>query len=197
VVRTRLLFLGLVAALGVQRLFELRLSQRNEGRMRQRGGREHAPETYRWIVALHAAWFASMLLEVFAGRRRFRPRLAGPAFGMFAAGQALRFIATRTLGWRWSTRVMTVPGPAGAPVRHGIYRYIRHPNYLGVELEILAVPLLHSAYLTSAVFGVANLLLLRDRIRREEWALAAYDREYRRWEAFEDRTMVITMPSPN
>jgi methyltransferase len=56
-------------------------------------------------------------------------------------------------------------------VQHGIYRYIRHPNYLGVELEILAVPLLHSAYITSAVFGVANLLLLHDRIRREEQAL--------------------------
>ena len=66
---------------------------------------------------------------------------------------------------------MTVPGPEGAPVQHGLYRYIRHPNYLGVELEILAAPRVHSAYLTSAVFGIANILLLRDRIRREEQAL--------------------------
>jgi methyltransferase len=168
---TRLLFAGFVAALGMQRLFELRLSQLNEQRMRQRGGREHDPETYRWIVALHAAWFAAMLLEVFAAKRKFHSRLAALAFSVFAAGQVLRMTAIRTLGWRWSTRVMTVPGPAGAPVRHGIYQSIRHPNYLGVELEILAVPLLHSAYLTSAVFGVANLLLLRDRIRREEQAL--------------------------
>jgi len=171
VVGTRLLFVGFVAGLGMQRLFELRLSQRNERRIRQRGGREHAPETYRWIVILHAAWFAAMLLEVFACGRKFHLRLAVPAFGVFAAGQALRLSAIRTLGWRWSTRVMTVPGPAGAPVQHGIYRYIRHPNYLGVELEILAAPLLHSAYLTSAVFGVANALLLRDRISREERAL--------------------------
>jgi methyltransferase len=168
---TRLLFAGFVAGLGVQRLFELRLSRRNEQRMRQRGGREHAPETYHRIVILHAAWFAAMLLEVFAGRRKFRPRLAAPALVAFAAGQALRLTAIRTLGWRWSTRIMTVPGPEGSPVRHGIYRYIRHPNYLGVELEILAAPLVHSAYLTSAVFGVANLLLLRARIRREERAL--------------------------
>ncbi|HLO31727.1 MAG TPA: isoprenylcysteine carboxylmethyltransferase family protein [Anaerolineales bacterium] len=137
--------------------------------MRQRGGAEHTPETYRWIVSLHAAWFAAMLLEVFAGRRKFQPRLALPAFGVFAAGQALRLTAIRTLGWRWSTRVMTVPG--ALPVQHGLYRYIRHPNYLGVELEILGAPLLHSAYLTSAVFGLANALLLRDRIRREEQAL--------------------------
>jgi methyltransferase len=175
---TRLLFGGFVAALGIQRLFELRLSRRNERLMRQRGGREHAPETYNWIVTLHAAWFASMLLEVFAGRRapvlaggarEFRPRLAVPAFVVFATGQALRLTAIRTLGWRWSTRIMTVPG--ALPVHRGIYRYLRHPNYLGVELEILAVPLLHSAYFTSAVFGVANALLLRDRIRREEQAL--------------------------
>lgn len=170
-VRTRLLFLGFVAALGVQRLFELGLSRRNERMMRWHGGREHAPETYCWIVTLHAAWFASMLLEVFVVGRRFQPRLAAAALGVFTAGQALRWTAIHTLGWRWSTRVITVPGPDGAPVRQGIYRYVRHPNYLGVELEILAAPLVHSAYLTSLVFGIANALLLRDRIQREERAL--------------------------
>jgi methyltransferase len=165
-----LLFAGFLAALGVQRLFELRLSKRNERRMLRHGGQEHAPETYRWIVMLHAAWFGAMLLEVFAGgAREFRPRLAALALGLFAAGQALRLTAVRTLGWRWSTRVMTVPGEA--PVQRGIYRYIRHPNYLGVELEILSAPLVHSAYITSAAFGLANALLLSDRIRREEQAL--------------------------
>ncbi|HEX6033635.1 MAG TPA: isoprenylcysteine carboxylmethyltransferase family protein, partial [Anaerolineales bacterium] len=139
-VRTRLLFLGFVAALGLQRLLELRLSRRNERMMRWHGGREHAPETYRWIVTLHAAWFASMLLEVLTVRPRLHPRLTALAFGVFVLGQALRLSAIRTLGWRWSTRVMTVPRPAGTPVRHGIYRYVRHPNYLGVELEILAAP---------------------------------------------------------
>ena len=165
----RLLFAGFVAGLALQRLFELRLSHRNEVRIRQHGGREHAPESYRWIVGLHAGWFIAMLLEVFALGRKFRPRLAALGLTLFAAGQILRLTAIRTLGWRWSTRVMTVPGEA--PVHEGIYRYIRHPNYLGVELEIIAVPLVHSAYLTAAVFGVANAILLRDRIRREEQAL--------------------------
>jgi methyltransferase len=176
---TRLWFAGFVAALGLQRLLELRLSQRNERRMRQRGGHEHAPETYRWIVTLHAAWFVAMLLEVFAGRREFRPRLAALALSLVALGQALRLTAIRTLGPRWSTRIMTVPGPEGARIQQGIYKYIRHPNYLGVELEILSVPLVHNAYLTSAMFGVANALLLRDRIRREEQALDASGREDR------------------
>jgi methyltransferase len=178
----RLLFLGFVAALGLQRLFELRLSRRNEQWIRQHGGREHAPETYRWIVALHASWFVSMLLEVFARRTRFRPWLAAFALSLFAVGQVFRLTAIRTLGRRWSTRIMTLPGEA--PVQHGIYRYLRHPNYMGVELEILAVPLVHSAYLTSAAFGAANLLLLRDRIRREEQALDV-NNGYR--EVFENR----------
>lgn len=172
-VGSRWLFLGVVALLGIQRLFELRLSGRNERIMRQRGGREHAHETYGSIVALHTLWFASMLLEVFLSRRKFRPRLAASALSVFATGQALRLTAIHTLGWRWSTRVMTVPG--AALVRHGIYRHLRHPNYLGVALEIFAVPLLHSAYLTSLSFGVANLLLLRQRIRREEQAFALQD----------------------
>jgi methyltransferase len=175
VVGSRWLFLSVVVLLGVQRLFELRLSARNERIMSQRGGREHAHEMYSSIVALHALWFASMLLEVFLSRRTFHPRVAASALGVFAAGQALRLTAIRTLGWRWSTRVMTVPG--AMPVRHGIYRHLRHPNYLGVALEIFAVPLLHSAYLTSLSFGVANLLLLRERIRREEKALALQDWE--------------------
>jgi methyltransferase len=172
----RLAFLGFVAALALQRLLELRLSRRNERRILQSGGREHTPETYRWIVALHTAWLAAMLVEVFAGKRRFHARLAALAFPLFAAGQALRLTAIRTLGTRWSTRVMTVPGTA--PVQRGIYRHIRHPNYLGVELEILSAPLLHSAWATSAVFGAANALLLRDRIRREEQALNE-DNDYR------------------
>ncbi len=174
----RVLFVGFVAALGAQRLLELRLSRRNERRIRQHGGREHAPETYRWIVTLHAAWFAAMLLEVFAGGRKFRPWLAASALSLFAAGQVLRLTAIRTLGWRWSTRIMTVPGEA--PVQRGIYNYVRHPNYLGVELEILAAPLVHSAYLTSVVFGAANALLLRARIRREEQALEEDNRHYRK-----------------
>jgi methyltransferase len=168
---TRLLFLGFAAALALQRLSELRLSRQNVQWMLEHGGHEHTPETYRWIVSLHAAWFAAMLLEVFLGKRRFRPRVAALALSLFASGQILRLVAIRTLGRRWSTRVMTVPGEA--PVRRGIYRHIRHPNYLGVELEILSAPLVHSAYLTSAVFGAANALLLRDRIRREEQALDA------------------------
>jgi methyltransferase len=119
---------------------------------------------------LHTTWFAAMLVEVFAFHRPFIPGLTLISTILLAAGQLFRYAAIRTLGWRWTVRVMTLPG--AAPIQNGIYRYIRHPNYLGVILEIIAVPLLHSAYLTAFFFALANGLLLRIRIREEESALS-------------------------
>jgi methyltransferase len=84
-------------------------------------------------------------------------------------GQSLRYAAILSLQWRWTVKIMTLPGlPL---VRRGIYRYLRHPNYLGVVLEILAVPLLHTAYLTAILFSLANGLLLSVRIKTEDQAL--------------------------
>ena len=148
---TRRWFAGLSLPWVLQRLFELRLSQRNERRMRQRVGASMHPRRIAGSLpcmppgSLRCCWKSSS-----AGAELPLPPPAALAFSLFAAGQALRLTAIRTLGWRWSTRVMTVPGPEGAPVQRGIYRYIRHPNYLGVELEILAVPLLHTRLFTSA-----------------------------------------------
>jgi methyltransferase len=91
------------------------------------------------------------------------------AFSGLAAGQTLRYLAIRTLAECWSTRIYVVPD---APlIKHGIYRFVRHPNYLGVILEIASVPLLHAAYGTAVVFSLANLIILRHRIRLEELAL--------------------------
>jgi methyltransferase len=81
----------------------------------------------------------------------------------------LRYAAIRLLGWRWSVRIFTIPGEQ--PITGGIYRYIRHPNYLGVIMEIAAMPLIHSAYLTALVFSLANGILLAVRIKKEEEAL--------------------------
>ena len=149
----------LVALLAAQRLWELRRSRRNEIRMREKGGFERFPEHYRVLVALHVSWFAAMLAEVCYFR----------AFSGLAAGQTLRYFAIRTLAERWSTRIYVVPD---APlIKHGIYRFVRHPNYLGVILEIASVPLLHAAYGTAVVFSLANLIILRHRIRLEELAL--------------------------
>jgi methyltransferase len=169
-VGSRWLFLLLVGLLGIQRLAEVGLSRRHERRLLERGGREHAPGQFRLMAAMHLAWFLAMPAEVFVLRRPFIPSLAAVAGLALLAGQALRYAAIRTLGERWTVRVITLP--EGIPVRRGIYRFLRHPNYLGVSLEIAAVPLLYSAYITAALFSLANALLLVGRIRVEEDALS-------------------------
>jgi len=162
-------FMLLVALLATQRLWELRRSRRNEIRMKEKGGFERFPEHYRVLVALHVLWFAVMLAEVWYFRTAPPLWLVIVAFSGLAAGQTLRYLAIRTLSERWSTRIYVVPD---APlIKHGIYRFVRHPNYLGVILEIASVPLLHAAYGTAVVFSLANLIILRHRIRLEELAL--------------------------
>jgi len=167
---TKLAFSALALAVGVERLLELRKSRTNERRMRLRGGAEHVPRQLIWMKGLHTAWLAGSCAEVWLLERRTSPKLAGAAVLAFAAGHSLRRSAMRALGWRWTVRVMTVPK---APlVKHGPYRYLRHPNYLGVAIEIAALPLIHGAYLSAATFSLANALLLRARIREEEAALS-------------------------
>ena len=85
--------------------------------------------------------------------------------------QGLRYWAIATLGERWNTRVIVIPG--GSPVTRGPYRFVRHPNYVAVIIEMACVPLIHGAWLTAVVFSVANALLLRVRISVEEHALGA------------------------
>jgi methyltransferase len=166
-------FVMFVAALAGQRLLEMKHSQRNEAFIESQGGKEHASGHFALMKALHTSWFVAMLVEVTWLKRPFRPLLAAVAFLLLVTGQLLRYAAIRALGPRWSVRVMTLPG--ANPVTHGIYRYVRHPNYLGVVLEIAAVPLLHGAHLTSLTFSLANALLLALRISIEERALAGHN----------------------
>jgi len=165
----RAAFTGLVVLVAIQRLAELRRSARNEDRIRAAGGREHAPGQMPWMRALHASWLVAMPLEVWALERSAPVWLAIVALAVFAAGQALRVAAMRALGWRWNVKILTVPGESA--VATGIFRHVRHPNYLGVILEIAALPLVSGAWLTSIAFTIANGVLLRARIAAEERAL--------------------------
>lgn len=187
--RSRALFLLILATLGLQRLWELQLSRRNVTRLLAAGGREHAAAHYRTMKLLHGSWFLAMIAEVFLLRRRFYAPLAILASLLVTLGQTLRQLAIRTLGPRWTTRVITLPGEE--PISGGIYRFLRHPNYLGVILELAAVPLLHNAYLTSAFFSLANAWLLRTRIQAEEAALTT-DNQYE--VHLEERTRFLPLP---
>lgn len=166
---TRWVFTGLVALVAVQRLQELRLARRHARRLLARGGVEAGGGHYPWMVALHAAFLASCVAEVWLVGRPFVPALAAAALLVLAAASALRYWAIRTLGERWTTRVIVLPG--AAPVASGPYRFLRHPNYLAVALEIAALPLVHTAWATAAVFSALDGVLLAHRIRTEEEAL--------------------------
>jgi len=166
---TAWIFLGVIVAIAAQRLWELRISDRNETALRAQGGYEVGAGHMNVMRLLHTAWLVAMPLEVFLLDRPFVPWLAALAAVGLVAGQALRYAAIRTLGPRWTVKIMILPeAPA---VSSGLYRRIRHPNYVGVMLEIAFVPLLHTAWLSAVVFTILNALLLRVRIRTEEQAL--------------------------
>ena len=169
-------FLLLVALVAVQRIWELARSRRHEVSLRARGARESAGGQMAWMRALHTAWLVAIPIEVVLLDRPFEAPLALAAFVVFLCGQALRLAAMHALGDRWSVKVLTVPD--APPISGGIFRFIRHPNYLGVVLEIAALPMIHGAWLTAVAFSAANALLLVVRIRAEEAALRrdnAYD----------------------
>ncbi len=165
-------YLALLAAVGLERMFELRLSRRNARAALAQGGIEVGASHFPWMAALHVGLLAGAALEVVVLDRPFVPALGIPMALLAGLAQALRYWAIATLGPRWNVRVIVVPGlPV---VVDGPYRWLRHPNYLAVVLEGIALPLIHGAYLTALVFSVANAALLRVRIRVEERALAEH-----------------------
>ena len=161
----------LVAAVGVERLAELRLSARNARWAGARGAVESGRRHYPFMVALHVGLLAGCVTEVALLDRPFLPALGWPALALLLAAQGLRWWCVGTLGPRWNTRVIVVPGMP--LVERGPYRWrgLPHPNYLAVVLEGLALPLVHTAWLTAAAFTLLNAPVLAVRIRCEDAAL--------------------------
>jgi methyltransferase len=164
-------FSALVAATALERLAELVVSARNARWSFERGGAESGRGHFPAMVALHTGLLVACVLEVFLADRPFVPAVGWTALVVVLASQALRWWCIATLGPRWNTRVIVVPGlPL---VRRGPYRWLSHPNYVAVVAEGLALPLVHSAWVTAVAFTVLNaVLLLRFRIPAEERALS-------------------------
>jgi methyltransferase len=154
----------LVGFLVVQRLCELALATRNTLRLREAGGVEFGAAHYPVMIALHACWLLG--LWVYGHDRIIEPI----GLATFAVLQAARVWVIASLGSRWTTRVIVVPG--SAPVARGAYHWLRHPNYLIVVLEIAVVPLALDLPLFALVFSLLNGALLAYRIRVENRALA-------------------------
>ena len=163
-------FVVLVLLVGVERLAELVVSKRNAAWSLSRGGVETGRGHYPFMVVLHTGFLVAMLVEAVLRRPTVPGALAWSMLAVVLAAQGLRWWCIATLGPRWNTRVIIVPGLA--PVRSGPYRFLSHPNYVAVVVEGVALPLVHAAWITAVVFTVLNAGLLAVRIRAEDTALA-------------------------
>lgn len=168
---TQALFTVLIGAVALERVAELVVARRNAQWAFARGGREVGFGHYPVMVVLHTALLVGALAEVWLADRPFVPALGWPMLALALGSQVLRWWCIATLGPRWNTRVIVVPGMP--LVTSGPYRLLRHPNYVAVVVEGFALPLVHSAWTTALVFTVANAALLRVRIRTENQALVA------------------------
>jgi len=164
-------YAALVLATGAERIVELVVSVRHARWSFERGGRESGQGHFPAMVALHTGLLLACLAEAVLADRPFLPWLGWPALVVVLAAQGLRWWCIRTLGPRWNTRVIVVPGMP--LVRRGPYRWLSHPNYVAVVAEGIALPLVHTAWVTALAFTVLNaVLLLGFRIPAEERALA-------------------------
>jgi len=148
----------------LQRLGELVLANRNTKRLKAQGAVEIGAGHYPLIVLLHTAWLLAVLWLLPAPLE-----ISWPWLAIFVLLQAARIWVIASLGPYWTTRIISVPGKA--LVRRGPYRFVRHPNYLVVAGEILALPLAFHEIPVAIFFSLANAAILFWRIREEEAGL--------------------------
>jgi methyltransferase len=154
----------LLAYLTLQRTIELIVARRHTEALLRKGAYEVGAKHYPAMVALHASWLAT--LWIFGWNHELQPAL----LALFVLLQAARYWVLRTLGERWTTRIMILPG--AIPVTSGPYRFVRHPNYLVVACELPCASLAIGLVWHAAVFGVLNLAMLARRIHCEDAAFA-------------------------
>src|SRR5699024_611241 len=160
---------GLILFIITQRLVEIKIANSNEKWMMAKGGVKIGEEHYKWFVLLHCLFFLSIMLEV-GFQSDQAHSLNVYLFSIFNAAQLGRVWCITTLGRFWNTKIIVLPRVA--LIKKGPYKYVKHPNYIIVAIELFVIPLLFGAYITTVIFPILHLLLLRIRIPSEEKALA-------------------------
>jgi methyltransferase len=166
-----LLFLGLLAAVGIVRCTELAISRRHRRALLALGAPKIADPHFPWMVLLHAGVLVAAALEVVLLKRPLIPVLAITAGAVFVAANVLRWWVIRSLGAHWNVQV--VDSVRLGVVTRGPFRLVRHPNYVAVFLELAALPLIHTAWLTALVGSLAHVWVLSRRLEVEEAVLRA------------------------
>jgi methyltransferase len=162
-------YLALLGALAAERMVELIISARHARWAFARGATESGAGHYPAMAAFHTLFILSCAGEAIIFKRTFPAVLGWIALGAALFAQAMRYWAIATLGRRWNTRIIVLP--EAAPVASGPYRFMRHPNYLAVVIEMICVPMIYGCWITAMVFSAGSAILLRVRIKAEESAL--------------------------
>jgi methyltransferase len=169
-------YLSLLTAVALLRLAEVRISKRHQQELYGRGASRVSEPKFRWMVLLHAGVLIGAASEVTYFRRPFLPLLAVPMFLIFLAANGVRWWVIRTMGEHWNVQIMNSTGLG--VVTTGPFQFVRHPNYCAVFVEMLALPLIHTAWITAILGTVAHTFVLARRIEAEEKVLLTSS-EYR------------------
>jgi methyltransferase len=168
---TVIAFLLLLLAVAALRVAELRISRRHQQQLVSRGAARVSDPRFRWMVVLHTAVLLGAALEVLLLKRPFIPVLAAITFAIFLAANTVRWWVIRTLGEHWNVQV--VDSTRLGVVTSGPFRFVRHPNYAAVFAEMLALPLIHTAWITALAGSLAHVAVLAQRLSTEESVLFA------------------------
>jgi methyltransferase len=162
-------YLGLLLLVAVLRVYELQISKRHQARMIARGASKVSDPRFRWMVLLHTSVLLGAAVEVVFLHRPFYPAFAIFCFVVFLVANGVRWWVIRTLGEHWNVQVMNSTGIG--VITTGPFRYVRHPNYAAVFVEMLALPLIHCAWITAIFGSAAHVLVLSQRLATEERVL--------------------------
>lgn len=169
-------YIFLLVLVGIGRLGELVISRRNQRQLEKQGSRKIPEPHFRFMVMLHACVLIGAGLEVLFLHRQLIPALAIPMAALFVLSNALRWWVIRALAGRWNVEVMD--SSRVGIVSSGPYRWVRHPNYVGVVAEVFSLPMIHTAWITAIAGTLGYLEILRRRLRVEDGVLLA-DPAYR------------------
>ena len=157
----------------LQRIVELVIAKKNEKWMIQRGGVEWGKDHYKWFIVLHMLFFLSILVEV--SLRDFSSFVFNIyVFTLFLITQLARVWCIQSLGRFWNTKIIILPHRR--LVNKGPYKYVKHPNYIIVGVELFIIPILFGAYITAFIFPMLHLLLMTIRIPLENKALSEVEK---------------------
>jgi len=169
-------YLALLLLVALLRIVELQISRRHQREMVAHGAAKVSDPRFRWMVLLHTGVLVGAAVEVVFLHRPFIPALAAVCFVIFLAANVVRWWVIRTLGEHWNVQIMNSTGLG--VITTGPFRYVRHPNYAAVFVEMLVLPLIHTAWITAIAGSLAHIVVLSQRLSTEERVLFS-DAQYR------------------